>query len=47
MAGEKLSLNAMNLLRFTLGQLQHPSIRARSPLAEDEDGEGDSAARYF
>jgi hypothetical protein len=45
---EELSVNAMNLLRLTLGQLRATPVDAsKITLPEDENGEDDPADKYF
>lgn len=48
MAGEELSVNALNLLRLTLGQLgATPVDSSKVSVPDDEDNSDDPAARYF
>jgi hypothetical protein len=48
MAGEELSVNALNLLRLTLGQMgATPVDSSKITLPEDKDDEDDPADRYF
>jgi hypothetical protein len=47
-AGEELSVNSMNLLRLTLGQMgATPVDSSKITLPEDEDNEDDPADKYF
>lgn len=48
MAGEELSVNALNLLRLTLGQLgATPVDSSKVALPEDDDKSNDQSAKYF
>lgn len=48
MAGEELSVNAMNLLRLLLSQMGGTPVDAsRVTLSDDEDNEPDASSKYF